>query len=108
MIGGNIDAELQIYKSEKNEIGEDVKTWTTVENLRGYLDMTDGGCDYKTADTKTERSTHVFICDYSPLEGISAENCRLIIDSKLYNVVVIDNPMNMNCHYEIYLEYTGG
>ena len=32
----------------------------------------------------------------------------MIIDGYIYDVMLIDNPMNMNKHFEIYLKYVGG
>lgn len=53
--------------------------------------------------------SHVFISDYTAIGShISAENCRLLINSKVYDVVFIDNPMELNRQLEFYLKYTGG
>ncbi len=108
MIIGNINAEIQIYKSEKNEIGELVKSWETVQTLKGFLDLRSGDSDYKSFDAKVEDSTHIFLCDYTPLvTGINAENSRMLIKGKTYDIMLIDNPMELDEHYEIYLKFTG-
>jgi head-tail adaptor len=109
MIIGNLSAEIQIYKSIKNEIGENVKSWETVQTLKGFLDLSGGNSDYSSFDTKIEDSTHIFICDYVPLsEGITAENSRMLIKGKTYDIMLIDNPMELCEHYEIYLKFGGG
>lgn len=109
MIIGNLYAEIQIYKSEKNEIGESVRIWETVQTLNGFLDMRSGDSDYKSYDTKIEDSTHIFIGDYVPLaEGVTTENSRMLINGKTYDIMLIDNPMELCEHYEIYLKFTGG
>ena len=109
MIIGNTAAEIQIYKSEKNEIGELVKTWETVQTVKGFLDLKGGDSDYRTFDAKTEDSTHIFLCGYVPLaEGVTAENSRMMIKGKIYDIMLIDNPMELCEHYEIYLKYIGG
>ncbi|MBQ7835175.1 MAG: head-tail adaptor protein [Ruminiclostridium sp.] len=109
MIIGNINAEIQMYKSEKNEIGELVKTWETVQTVKGFLDLRSGDSDYRTFDAKIEDSTHIFLCDYIPLaEGVTAENSRMLIKGKTYDIMLIDNPMELCQHYEIYLKYIGG
>lgn len=109
MIIGNINAEIQMYKSEKNEIGEAVKSWETVQTLKGFLDLRSGDSDYTSFDAKVEDSTHIFICDYTPLAGgVTAENSRMLIKGRTYDIMLIDNPMELNHSLEIYLKYTGG
>lgn len=109
MIGGNITAEIQQHKSERNEIGENVKIWGTVQTVRGFLDLSGGDSKYTLYDAKTQESTHVFICDYIPLaEGVTAENSRMLINGKSYDIMLIDNPMELCEHLEIYLKFTGG
>ena len=39
---------------------------------------------------------------------ITSENARMMIDGLVYDVLLIDNPLNMNEHYEIYLKFIGG
>lgn len=108
-IGRNIIASIQIYTSTMNFIGEVEKVWVDVQCLKGFLDLRSGDSKYSSYDAKIEESTHLFICDYVPLEkGITSENSRMIIDGKVYDIMLIDNPMNLNQHYEIYLKFTGG
>ena len=87
-IGGNVTATLQISETETNAIGEQVRTW---------------------ADLKD--STHVFVADYTKLPAeLAAENGRLVCRGKCYDVLLIDNPMEMQSgsQLEIYLKFTGG
>ena len=66
---------------------------------------------YTTYSAKIQESTHIFIADFVPLDSrITAENSRVIINSKRYDVTLIDNPMEMGSgsQLEIYLKYTGG
>ena len=118
-IDGNIKAQLQVkVGNTENAIGEKILAWQTVAELFGWLDMSSGDSKYTTYDAKIQESTHVFVCDYKPIpdtlevEGktvhVDAENSRLVANSKLYDVMLIDNPMGMNKHLEIYLKYTGG
>lgn len=111
-IGGNIQAVIQIRNtSGKNEIGETVKTWTNAQTLRGWLDLATGRSTYNTYFTKIQESTHIFICDFVPLDKrISAENSRLLINNKAYDIMLMDNPMEMGggSQWEFYLKYTGG
>ena len=95
-----------------------VDTWHDVVALKGFLDLSSGDSKYTTYDAKIQESTHIFICDYRPIpeslefEGnfirVSPENARMVANSQRYDVMLIDNPMNLNKHLEIYLKYTGG
>jgi head-tail adaptor len=109
-IGGNISAQIQKNSgSTKNAIGERSKTWTTLHTVSGFLDLSSGDSKYSTYDAKIQESTHVFVCDYFFLDSsITAENSRLMIDGKTYDVMLIDDPMELHKHLEFYLKYTGG
>lgn len=110
-IGGNITAIIQVYTSAKNEIGEQVKTWTDVQSIKGWLDLQSGSSNYTTYNAKIQESTHVFVADYIRLaDGIQAENSRMTINGKRYDVLLIDNPMEMGSgsQLEFYLKFTGG
>lgn len=109
MIGGNTKAIIQTYTTEKNAIGESVKQWSDVQTLTGWLDLSGGSSNYTAYAAKVQESTDVFLADYEPLaEGIKAENSRMVIDGKVYDIMLIDDPMGMHAHYEIFLKYTGG
>ena len=109
-IGGNITATIQISTVNKNAIGEQVKTWEDVQTLRGWLDMSSGNSRY-SYHAKIQESTHFFIGDYVPLDSrITSENSRMIIKGKAYDIMYLDNPMELGAcsQWEIYLKYTGG
>lgn len=110
-IGGNINAIIQISTATKNAIGESVKNWADVQTLRGWLDLFSGRASYAPYNAKIQESTHLFICDYIPIDSrISAENSRMKINGKVYEITLIDNPMEMGSgsQLEFYLKYTGG
>lgn len=108
-IGGNISAQLQVKTTTKNAIGEAVPKWETRHTLTGFLDLANGDSRYTTYNAKMQESTHYFICDYVSLANdILPETSRMLINGKTYDVMAIDNPMEMNYHLEIYLKYTGG
>ena len=110
-IGGNTNAVIQISTTTQNAIGEQVKSWADVQTLRGWLDLASGSTQYGTYHAKIQESTHFFICDYAPLDSrISAETARMKINGKIYDITLIDNPMEMQygSQLEIYLKYTGG
>lgn len=109
MIGGNITASIQIRSITENIISEAVPNWNTVQDLTGWLDLSSGDSRYTTYNTKLQESTHIFIADYVPLsEEIKAENSRLLVNDKAYDILLIDNPMELNQQLELYLKYTGG
>lgn len=115
-IGGNIDAVIQMQTVTKNRIGEDEPEWGDVlPHFKGWLDLSDEDSS-KVYRTKLQESTHVFLCDYFPLvtqgdepgKEITPENSRMIVNGKVYDVVLFDDPMGMHEHLEIYLKYRGG
>lgn len=110
-IGGNITAIIQISTAAKNEIGETVRSWTDVQSIKGWLDLSSGDSKYSTYNAKIQESTHVFVADYVALaSGIQAENSRMTINGKRYDILLIDNPMEMGSgsQLEFYLRFTGG
>lgn len=106
MIGGNIKAILQRKATTKNEIGESVSDWTDIQTLYGYLDLISGDSQYSTYNAKVEESTHLFIMDYVEITDKEIDT-RLLINNEPYEITLIDNPMGLNKHIEIYLKYTG-
>lgn len=107
-IGGNTTLTIQKKTgSTKNAISEKVPTWADVKTITGWLDLMSGSSGYSAYNAKIQESTHVFLCDYTPL-GVSAENARAVIGTKTYDIMLIDNPMEMGEHLEIFLKYTGG
>ena len=110
-IGGNLAAIIEKRTVTKNEIGEHIESWQEAERLRGWLDLASGDSRYTVFSAKVQQSTHVFIADYKPLpDGVTAENARVTIAGKRYDVMLIDNPMELGTgsQLEIYLKYTGG
>lgn len=110
-IGGNITAVIQTATTAQNAIGEQVKSWADAQTLKGWLDLSAGDSKYLTFNAKMQESTHVFVADYVPLaDGIQAENSRMTVNGKVYDILLIDNPMEMGSgsQLEIYLKFTGG
>ena len=105
-VNGNIEAILEVKTVEVNEIGEGVETWQSLVKLFGWLDLSNGSADFTNYNAKIQESTHVFVCDYQPLD-VEESECRLTIANKHYEILLIDNPMELNYHIEFYLKYTG-
>ena len=109
MIHGNTRMLLQSKTVVTNAIGEQVPEWMTVQTLFGWLDLQAGGTNYNIYNAKIQDSTHIFIADYVQLDSrIEAEKSRAVIDGKVYDITLIDDPMDMHQHFEFFLKYTGG
>ena len=39
---------------------------------------------------------------------VTSENARMLIDGLIYQIMLIDDPMNLHQHLEIYLKFVGG
>lgn len=106
-IGGNTTITLQTKEPQKNTIGEKVSLWLDAETLTGFLDLSSGGSSYSTFNAKIQESTHIFLCDHVELP-VTAENCRAMSGGLVYDVLLIDDPMGLHEHLEIYLKFVGG
>ena len=110
-IGGNVTACIQKKETgEKSSIGNRKSIWKDVMVLNGWLDLSSGDSAHTSFNAKIQESTHIFICDYQDLEavGVTSENARAVIKNKVYEVLMIDNPMEMDEQLEIYLKFIGG
>lgn len=137
MIGGNLQAVISIRDVTINDIGEQENKWHECIDVVGWLDYMGGTANTQQYDTRIENSTHVFIMDYRPLYGLTAdytwdnfcflwdqlsdlvgtgddhvqateENAMMNINGKRYYITGIDDPMELHDHLEIFLRYTGG
>lgn len=110
-IGGNITAIIQVCTTAANEIGELVQTWTDAQTIKGWLDLSSGDSKYSTFNAKIQESTHIFISDFVTLDStIRPENSRMVIKGNRYDLLLIDNPMELGSgsQLEFYLKFTGG
>lgn len=115
MIGGNITATIQVKSSNgKNVIGEHTESWNTVGTVLGWLDYQTGQNGVQQYNAKIQDTTHYFLCDYFRWKTatqdakVTSENCRLILNEEIYDVLLIDDPMNLHQHLEVYLQFVGG
>jgi len=106
MIGGNTVAVLQQKNSaEFNEIGERIQSWADIQTLTGWLDLSSGEARY-TYNAKIQESTHIFLCDYVSVDR-NPDDKRLMVNGAAYDVLLIDDPMELHQHLEIYLRFVG-
>ena len=106
MIGGNIEAVIQ-QKNEvtSNAIGEKIHSWSDIHRLWGWLDLSGGDSKY-SYNAKLQESTHIFITDYISIDRKTADK-RLVVNGGIYDILYIDDPMEMHQHLEITLKYVG-
>ena len=107
-IGGNTSATLQVFTESVNTIGEAVRSWSDAATLNGFLDLMSETKSRTALSDFIADSTHVFICDYEILpNGITNDNCQMVIGGETYSVQYIDDPMNLHYHFEFYLKKSG-
>lgn len=107
-IGGNITGRFQTCTTAKNEIGESEQKWEDAVSHIGYLDLQSGDSKNSSFNAKLEESTHIFLCDYkAELYALSGRDVRAIFKGFVYDVLLIDNPMELNEQLEIYLRKVG-
>lgn len=107
-IGGNITGIIQTKTTAKNAIGESEKTWADAFSQIGWLGLQSGDSKYSNFSAKIEESTHVFLCDYNPgIYALADQDTRMILKGVVYDVLLIDNPDEMDEQLEIYLRRVG-
>ena len=68
MIGGNVDAIIQVETSSKNAFGEIENTYKDLTTIKGFLDYVGGDGSYKNNfKGELEETSHIFICDYDSI-----------------------------------------
>ena len=133
-IGGNTTAYLQIKTSAKNEIGELVPSWKNVLSFVGWIDLMGGEATFRNFNAKIQESTHVFIADFDAgtvvaedvtwvptskelqkqdgdiivITEVTPDVARLVVNGDVYDITLIDDPMELHYHWEFYLKYIGG
>ena len=108
MVGGNLNAIIQRKTTDKNEIGESLAIWTDKFHIKGWLDLSSGDSSRQEHKTKTEKSTHVFICDYNrDVRNIDISQCRFVCSDRVYEIKYVDDPMEIHDHLEITLKLVG-
>lgn len=115
-IGGNINGVIQTRTTlldetgrvVKNAIGESENAWAEAFQQIGWLGLQSGGKSRDKFLAKIEESTHVFLCDYHPgIYALADQDTRLIAKGVVYDILLIDNPDEMDEQLEIYLKRVG-
>jgi SPP1 family predicted phage head-tail adaptor len=93
---------IQRLTSVPNGIGGYIEDWNNHLEYPGVLDQLTGN-ERLSAEKISPLSSHILI---GPMAEIK-EADRVIYNDRIYNIVNIDNPMNLNRHLEILLEFKG-
>ncbi len=108
MVGGNLTATIQFKTLTENDIGEKIAEWVDDMTVRGWLDLVSGGSTNQSHKTKSEDSTHIYICDFdSRLRNLDITQCRFVCRDRIYEIKHIDDPMELQDHLEISLKLVG-
>ena len=109
MVGGNITATVQIKTLTENDIGEKIAEWVNhIEGITGWLDLVSGNSNNQSHKTKSEESTHTWLCDFdSRLRELDITQCRFMCRNQIYEIKYVDDPMELHDHLEISLKLVG-
>lgn len=107
-IGGNTFLRPLVKNGvTSNEIGQNEVNWKPLKKIVGWLDLQNGSSSL-SYQAKIQDATHVFMCDYrEDVAKLKAEECRVRIDGDDYEILWIDDPMNLHKHLEIFLKSVG-
>ena len=109
MVGGNLTATIYKKTLTENDIGEKIAEWVNhIESVRGWLDLLSGSSTNQSHKTKSEESTHIWLCDFdSRLRDLDITQCRFVCRDRIYEIKYIDDPMELHDHLEISLKLVG-
>lgn len=100
---------LKQSDTAKNAIGEAENTWADAVSFSGVLGLQSGDSKYSSFNAKIEESTHVMVCDFHEgIYSLGKTNLRLRAKGMIYDVLLIDNPDELDIQLEIYLRFVGG
>lgn len=108
-VKGRTLCTIQIGTSNAvNALGERETQWEDAVNFDGVLGLQSGDSKYSTFNKKAEESTHILVCDFDVnIYALADQNTRIIAKGKIYDVLLIDNPDELDYHLEIYLRFVG-
>jgi SPP1 family predicted phage head-tail adaptor len=95
--------DIQRLTLVPNGFGGYTESWDThISDYDGIIDQLSGN-EVLSADKISPNSTHILIGEVTDIK----ESDRILYNGKIYEVKNVDNPMNMDRHLEILLEYKG-
>jgi len=101
MIGPQTTMQLQRLTVTKDSDGSIIETWAALQNFTGGLHRSKGN-ERLGADRSIVYSTHVFYIDF-PVGVTITEKDRFLYGTRVFDIVIVRNPANMNHHLEIEL-----
>lgn len=88
-----------------NGIGGFTETEGELFSIKGYLDLLTGD-ERTTNNAFMEDSTHIILTDYRA--DIKRKKHWLVdADSNRYDITLVDDPLQLHNHLEIYLKFVG-
>lgn len=96
----NFEIKREIDAGE-NSMGEQILEWLTVHSVEGYLDLLTGD-EANSSNSFIEESSHVFMILEVSVDINNGDRIYNPRTELTYEVTFVDNPMELNSHYEIY------
>lgn len=96
--------EFEIHQEQetgKNTMDEPIIEWAKAFSVVGYLDLLTGDVAHST-NSFIEESSHVFIVFDTSLKITSDDQIYNPRTKSSYEITFVDNPMELDSHYEIY------
>jgi len=106
-IGGNITCKLMTRVTERTSIGTTNSSLVDHMELLGFLDLRGETTSRTDFSAKMFDGTHIFLCDYVDIEKSIRDVVFVDHKGREYDVMAIDNPMELDYHLEIYLRRVG-
>lgn len=96
----NFEIKREVEAGE-NSMGEPILEWLTVHSVEGYLDLLTGD-EANSSNSFIEESSHVFMILEVSVDINNGDRIYNPRTELTYEVTFVDNPMELNSHYEIY------
>lgn len=108
-IGGNVTAQVVRSVKGKNAQGIPLEKGTDpIMEITGWLDYQDGKAAHQAYEAKLQDTTHVFLSDYDEaFAKLSKAGLFLLVGGRRYEVLLIDDPMELHEHLETFLKHVG-
>lgn len=96
---------MKLIKKD-NGIGGYTEEEVEETSIKGYLDLLVGvNGENASLNAFLQETSHVLLTSYS--DKITNKNWIIDSNGNRYNIVLVDNPINLKHHLEIYLKFIG-
>ncbi len=79
--------------------GAKAENWATLKTIKGLI-VQNSGNERRVNEKKTETSSHTLICTKTDIKAVD----RIEYNGSVYEVLPVDNPLEMNHHMEVDLQ----